>query len=376
MSRLFIYLFVAIISVSSLNYLYKFLPDQPAITVTEHLAVPVLEGGNLRPYIDEFTTYYNRTFPGRYQMAKMIQGVKRNVFATNPVNQMIEGKDGWLFLGAGAIYCLQDYLRFEPFSEKQLNIAKQIITENSNFCKQIGAKYIIAVIPEKHDVYPELLPEGLVPSNLISRREQLCSILKEQNVNYVYLKDIMLANKSKGQLFHKTDTHWSPLGATIGFNGIISAMNDTALKTIDINKLTIETTSEMNGDLTKMTFLDELLKPEKVTVYKLDMPNVETCQPERQIKTIGSEEFFICLSNKTKQKKIVLFRDSFSGSIGSNFSNQMGQTVLFWTYRFQKPYLAEQRPDYVIQILAERYIRDAFIDNTSNILHADHGTFE
>ena len=378
MNKLFLLSFVGILCLSDASYFLRFLPEQPKETIKEELVRPVLEGGNLRPFIDNFTEYYDKTFPGRYSLAQLVQTIKKDVFDSSPVNEVIIGKDGWLYQGAGTMYAIQDYLCFEPFTEEQITVIKQVVTENKQFIENINARYLVVIIPDKAHVYPEFLPDRLVKSDLVSRREQLFSILKQLNVNYIYLKDSLIANKHKGQLYYKTDTHWNNLGAAIGYNAIISVLNDSSLKPLDINELNTDTTFfTFYGDIGSMTFLGDLAKLEKSYPYQLVLKKPELCQAERYIATAnGTGDFFMCTSNPEKKKKIVLFRDSFSGVYSAYLPQNFGQTTLFWTYKLQKKYLIEQQPDYVVHILAERFIKEAFHDNTFNFLFKDHGTFE
>ena len=144
-------------------------------------------------------------------------------------NQMIIGRDGWLYLG--------------DRHEKTLTVDRRIPTEEDILLgHRIGASikawdfflagkgvkaFVIMIGPNKGTIYPEYMPtwaRSATPNTI--------EILTNESdpLNLIYLKSTLLTAKlnQSDSLYYKTDTHWNYFGAGIAFQMFAQEMHKLA----------------------------------------------------------------------------------------------------------------------------------------------------
>jgi hypothetical protein len=136
-----------------------------------------------------------------------------------------------------------------PMSERELNsiaVTMSLLQEN---VESKGGNFVFVPIPNKNSVYGEYMPACYTQAeeNNLTR---LSKVLDETGVNYVDMKSLLTENKDMG-LYHKRDTHWNYLGALLGYNAILNAL-DKEHKTYDNAEYTI--TTDWEGDLDKLLY--------------------------------------------------------------------------------------------------------------------------
>jgi len=93
--------------------------------------------------------------------------------------------------------------------------AKNITTLNNWLGKQ-KIKYLFVITPNKHTIYFEQLPDYINKINKKSATDQLVDYLKAYTtVRVIYLRNALIREKEKYQLYMKLDTHWNHYGANI-----------------------------------------------------------------------------------------------------------------------------------------------------------------
>ena len=140
----------------------------------------------------------------RWSALKMIGGT-----------EMVRGRSDWLFLHYGKH--LDMWRGAEPLSPQELASWVELLQTRRQLAIQVGAKYVVVLLPSKPSVYPEWAPpryRKLGPS----RREQVLEALLAAGVPTLDLLPKMQAAKSDDQpeqmdfLFHTQGPHWSGRG--------------------------------------------------------------------------------------------------------------------------------------------------------------------
>jgi hypothetical protein len=93
------------------------------------------------------------------------------------------------------------------------------------WCAAQGIPYVMLVVPEKHVIYPDLLPDGYAispdrPINQIAGA--LSSPMREA---LVYPAQALIDGRSSEETWLKTDVHWTGWGAYIGYLALMEAIN-------------------------------------------------------------------------------------------------------------------------------------------------------
>ena len=86
---------------------------------------------------------------------------------------------------------------------------------------QRGVNYLLIVPPNKQTIYSEFIGEALRSHNGASRFTQIKNKLSDDEKSaLVDLTPVLLKNKDAEALFFKSDTHWTPYGAYLGYTAI------------------------------------------------------------------------------------------------------------------------------------------------------------
>ena len=160
-----------------------------------------------------------------------------NVLGISSSDKVYFGSDDWYFytldsnmeIGTGRYLLNQEQLA--EIAKKQQKI--------SDYYAAQGIEYLLVLTPSKVSVYTEHVAEGLTVGYTMA--DQLTEYLEQNTtVRVVNTKPSVVAAKDQGQLFWRTDTHWTQLGSYAAYSGIIdymnaSAMADTAPATADFS---------------------------------------------------------------------------------------------------------------------------------------------
>jgi alginate O-acetyltransferase complex protein AlgJ len=87
--------------------------------------------------------------------------------------------------------------------------------------ERLGAKFVLVIPPDKAVIYPEFLPDWLRRRGDRTRLHWFVDAVRGTGMDILYLKDALLAGKKEGDLYYKTDVHWSNLGAFLGAAAIV-----------------------------------------------------------------------------------------------------------------------------------------------------------
>jgi hypothetical protein len=193
----------------------------------------------------EFEAYLNDRIGLRSEFSVMNARVKLYALRMSPNNTVHVGIDGWYY------YTLYSNLEIAkgtyPLTDSDLHTISTNQQLINNYYVNEGIKYSLLLTPSKASIYPEFIGQDQyavreTPVDLI--RDDLA----KTEVPVISPKQTMLRNKDKGQLFRKTDTHWTTLGAYYAYTDIIGQMNRFGMRDKPI-EVTINTQSYSNGDL-------------------------------------------------------------------------------------------------------------------------------
>lgn len=124
-----------------------------------------------------------------------------------------EGKEGVLIGKNGWLFTHEEFMRGDNFSEN-FETNKSYIQSVSQIISDRGVKLIIVPIPSKARIYQENLGRYQFPFYWREQYKNLIMFLSEYNIPVVDLLPVFQNNKAQN-IFLKTDTHWTPMGARL-----------------------------------------------------------------------------------------------------------------------------------------------------------------
>ena len=284
--------------------------DEKSITENRMLAAyPALvtkDNAINTKYGIEYDKWFSDRFFGRDILIKLY-GLKSG--CEDGLKVLVE-KDNWLFYKDEN--SLRNFANLDILSPEQLQQTAKYLQDINDWCKKHNKKFLFVIAPDKNKIYGEHITKVMkVHPDSESRAVRLVEYLRNNtDVNVLYPYEQLVANKPRGFLYMKNDTHWNDFGAYIGYTEIMKALK---LKPITYKTATQKTNPR--GDLTGMA---PNIPLDNETIYiSPDIRNTATCDNE-----FPSTNDITCTNPNYKINKTMLtFRDSFAIALGRYYAN-------------------------------------------------------
>ena len=156
----------------------------------------------------------DKKMPGRENIIGFANSL-RYTLTGGAVDQVRLGQDGWLFL--------TEELRFEAQGAAHLQARAELLAKASERLRAQGVTLLVAVVPDKARVYAQHLKGGAFPAYQQGRYTELLSALGQRGVHTVDLLTPLETARQTQQVYYRTDTHWSQLGAEVSANAVAQA---------------------------------------------------------------------------------------------------------------------------------------------------------
>jgi alginate O-acetyltransferase complex protein AlgJ len=215
---IFVALFLAIITCPAWGSLLG-LPDMPSAenravatlpTLTDWQEVPVFQRG--------VEQYLSDRFFERIRIVHLVTTVKVDVFGetTEPVPNVILGSHGWLYYVQGNQNIEEGHYSEADLAEMQANV-----DHIRALLQARGILLVVVIAPEKQSIYPEYLPADIRLQGSETGLDQIATYFHEHGrTPFVDLRPALWAAKTQGQVYLRTDTHWTSFGAYVGWRQI------------------------------------------------------------------------------------------------------------------------------------------------------------
>lgn len=189
---------------------------------------------------NEVDNWYRDRFPLRKLFVKINNQFSYYIHACINTD-IVVGKKGWLYS--------TEYIStsLEEISENDKKIyddyVKNVKKMQDNL-EESGKKFIYIITPSKTEMYPEFLPYRFsmirkAKDNITNKYDYLLQRLKEENVNYIDAKSILLQEAGDIPYFSKTGIHWNYYAAAVCAEQAIKQLNywrDISIETLPIDK--------------------------------------------------------------------------------------------------------------------------------------------
>ncbi|MDE5583924.1 MAG: hypothetical protein K2J08_09490 [Ruminococcus sp.] len=291
-------------------------------------------------FFSEFETYFSEHFAFRQQLVTLDGKLKSAVFGTSSNQDVIVGKDGWLYYGE----TVNDFLNIKTLSRRGINNIKNNLDMMYKYCQRNNADFIFTIAPDKNSVYPEYMPYNYVPDENVKGNYENLSESLEEDFPYCDMKEVILNTKANIPLYHKKDTHWNNLGAYAGHARLMEMLGREKCPsgnwTISYNH---------KGDLSDMIFPTE--KADDIQVYS---------DYNYKYQYLGRFTSFDDMTIKTfcegKNGNLLMYRDSYGEAILPFIAECFGTAEFSRTVPYRMDNIGENGADTVILEIVERNI--------------------
>jgi len=298
--------------------------------------------------------------------------------------QVIAGKDGFFFLGNGFSRIIDKTTGRLSYAKKDIDPWVDKVKQLQNWYQKQGIEFILVIAPNKHTVYNDKLPKGIVYKEGGTITDDIVEKLHQKNIPVLNLKNVLRTKKEEKLLYFHTDTHWNDYGGYIGYIATMHYLNKTYGEDYKIAKYIIkETKKNGGGDLTNFLKINHLLSENYEKNYQFTATHtsnlcygVITLDNQLTQCTPGVKYKFNQYSinkNAINKEKLLYICDSF-GLVNSERYEETFQTV----WRFHVAYKSKStladfvkahKPDIVIYQIVERDLMNNTIIDDLAFMH-------
>ena len=266
------------------------------------------------------------------------------------IPRVIMGQSNWLYLNEGNIKYYTGEYKIASDSVIKNHIATY--ERAKSVCDRLGKDFVIAICPEKEEIYPEYMPTMEIYDSKEVPLYIRDYIEKNTKLNYIYPKEELIKAKKNYLVYRKYDSHWNYIGGYIMANKIKEAIG---VKTKPLRENKLKKVEALDADLAFYgnTHLDSL--PLTFNYEFVDY------KPNNEIEVIFTKNKVTIDSYTThcKQgdaKKVFLVGDSFREYVDDFFMKDFSE---FYCNIFTNAYddfIIEEikRADSIVIMLVER----------------------
>ncbi len=269
-------------------------------------------------FFNQCADYIADRFAFRQELITAWSWINAKIFNTSVEDQVVLGKDGWLYYSS-------DFA--DELSDEELETIAVNIEAIQKCVEERGAKFVFTIAPDKSSLFAENLPDGYKTKN--KNAERLREYLNAHNINYVNLFNLSIP-------YYKTDSHWTDCGAAV--------VADELLGT-DYARASFYISGKHTGDLYQMLF-PSLSNNEDRVEYA---PGFSfTCEKDPR----GGDAITINTVNPEKSGTLFCWRDSFGVSLYPYLAENFEKAEFSRSSDYDV--LKTGDADYVILEIAER----------------------
>jgi acetyltransferase AlgX (SGNH hydrolase-like protein) len=138
--------------------------------------------------------------------------------------KVLHGRAGWLFLDNDSNAVVRQHAGERLFAPGSLDLWRRTLDMRESYCRSRRIAYAKMVAPDTHAIYPEYLPESLVPAPVRPIHQLIEHLQARSGIPLVYPLAELQAAKSRGLVGHQTDSHWSSFGAFVAYRTLMQAL--------------------------------------------------------------------------------------------------------------------------------------------------------
>lgn len=312
---------------------------------------------SLRTFPERYACWLRDHFGFRGALIRALAAVKVQGLGVSTSAQVILGRDGWLFynhLRAGS-----DYELVRPFTAEELDHWQRVLERRQQWLARRGCRYLVFIPPDKQTIYPEYLPEYLLPRHA-SRLDQLRDHLRaHSDIELLDVRDALREAKQRERVYHRTDSHWNQRGAFVAYRELTKVLSGwfPAIRPLERDQFQETVSDDRGGDSAGLLDLRDVLREENLDLTprfprRSRLTEEEVAVPNAELQ-YGEPKVFV--NPDSTLPRAVVFHDSFFSCgleplLAEHFRRQVG----IWHDDFHADVVERERPDVVIQELVER----------------------
>lgn len=330
-----------------------------------------LDRQTLGAFPDGFTRYFEDRFAFRARLVEWQAKVRLEYLGVSPDESVIKGKNGWLFYADDG--AMDDYISAEPLGRDDLEVWRHALQDTQDWLEAQGITFLFVIVPDKHVVYREMLPDTIHRLHQEWRTDTLVRYLAERSTVRVLDLQPALAEAARHErIYHRTDTHWNDRGAFAGYQAIMDRLNTLRPGLRPWPRTAFEARVEVTEglDLAGMIGLGRAMTEEDLQL----VPRHARCArivEETVPASKGSAARVVTECGTPGLPRAVIYRDSFASALVPFVAEHFGRALYLWERDVDPSVIAAERPDVVVLEWVGRRLSTALPYNAIAAMKAD-----
>lgn len=215
--------------------------------------------GGLAEFPEQFGAWWKDSFRLRRPLLKLHNAVMLFGFGDSPTTRFALGRDGWMFLRYDSGEA--SHRNTDPYTQEELDEVVRVYDERATWLAARDIEYLLVVAPDKHTIYPELLPDAYAPVRPWGRLDQLFGRLRERTeVPFLDLRPMLLEAKHEHLVYFPMGTHWSFTGAFLAAAATADALRPRvpSIPVLDLDAYELRTDPNPDSLAPKLFLAEEL----------------------------------------------------------------------------------------------------------------------
>jgi alginate O-acetyltransferase complex protein AlgJ len=352
-------LFLAALALPTIDTIFGI--SSPNVLTEKRLLnrMPVIDGSleSARSFPARFEKYYNDNFGFRQELVYLNNLLLVELLDTSPSDQVVLGKEHWLFYsGENAI---EQFPALKMLSPEELDLRLRLLNAKGDWLAARGIAYIFVVAPEKHTIYPELLPP-LYRIKQASVTDQILNYLRlYAKYPVIDLRTPLWKVKAPLPLYYRSDTHWNSYGAYVGYAEIMKTLVKIFpnLQPVPMRDFYIKEHKSGGGDLAAMLALPKRYPDSSINFTPRALRRATDVNLGYQVN--GRYEVEVTKRAGQNLPSAVMFHDSFGEALKAFLSEHFARIVYVGgpvIGKFDTGIIEREHPGVVIEEIVGRYL--------------------
>lgn len=156
---------------------------------------------------------------GAYQPSVQAWGILEFALFGNGRRGVVVGRDGWLFTS-------EEFELFPGAPERAVQRASRV-AEVRDLARARGVELLVVYLPSKARVEAEHLGGARVPGEVVAVGHAFVQALSAAGVEVVDVEPALVEARRGGDVFLRTDTHWTPRGAEAAARAVRARVDES-----------------------------------------------------------------------------------------------------------------------------------------------------
>jgi peptidoglycan/LPS O-acetylase OafA/YrhL len=267
------------------------------------------------------------------------------------------GKNDWLYLGNAYDNTVAKLKLTIVPQDSQVESTKEFFASIAAASSKHNTRLVLIVGPNKSSIYPEYLPDELLPSPKKYSSFFLEKLKEVPNLAvYDPTIDLLALKQSEGFLYSRTDTHWNNKGAFLTYSGFSKLLD------LPVPKVEFQNGSARGGDLIGISKLKDfpLHAEDNWVVVWNDKPVRTEKVISNEQKTTFRSAILVANEKPLSDKYVWVVGDSFADPLKQYFNATFKEVRYLghWAHKPEDWALelanADKKPDMIVVVRVER----------------------